>query len=84
MLAKGNGNVEVCASNVLKMKHYDLHIICDMGLDPAVIDSDADIGIIKLDAAKALKNFEKRANITSLNAEQVDNRTRFWFGLGEP
>lgn len=84
MLAHGNNDPLVCAANLLKMSEYDLHMMCDVGMNPYIIDSNNDIGDVKYEAMCKLREFEKRVNPKTLQAEREKNGgVHFWFGMSD-
>ena len=84
MLDKGNEDPYVCASNLLKMSQYELHLLCDMGLNPDLFDNHSEIGEIRWDAARVINTFERRVNIHSVQVERTENGGySFWFGMGD-
>ncbi len=71
MRAKGNGDPELCASNLLRLFRGEVPFERVKGLDPRLIDRPAgDLNAeVQQDAEWLLENYEPRVSVNSINIE---------------
>lgn len=72
MRASGNGNVKVCAENLLRTFRGEVPYERVKGIDPRLIDSPTETAIPKIqqDARWLLETYEPRADVESVNADR--------------
>lgn len=68
MRSKGNGEVDVCASNLMKIVANEYRLNCTAGLPADLIDVPFSVANAKLKRCIEwnINNFEPRANIDSI------------------
>lgn len=75
MRASGNGDVNVCANNLLRIVRGEIPYERVKGLDPRLIDrplEDAEMDI-QQDAEWLLETYEPRGAVESVSVEQSDD-----------
>lgn len=75
MRASGNGDVSVCADNLLRTFRGEVPYERVKGLDPRLIDrplEDVELDV-QQDAEWLLENYEPRAVVESVSVEQSDD-----------
>lgn len=74
MRASGNGNVDVCANNLLRIFRGEVPYERVKGLDPRLIDRPIVIAEPELqqDAAWLIETYEPRATVNGIEVVQLD------------
>lgn len=74
MKAKGNGNPEICAENLLKITRGEVPYERIKGLDPRMIDRPQSIAEaeIQQDAEWMLETYEPRVEVKAINIQPAD------------
>lgn len=73
MLGKGNGEPMQCVSNLLRMTRGECVYDRLKGIDPRIIDMNADIGkpLMVADAKWLIKTYEPRVDVNNINIQDL-------------
>lgn len=74
MIAKGNGNPNVCAGNLMKLTRGEVPYERVKGLDPRLVDRPFGIAEaeIQQDAEWLLETYEPRVEVNAINIDPSD------------